>query len=158
MSAPLITIYDSTDANIVTSWNVGDIKAQTPTTPLTINIWNNKAGATDVSDLKDCEIMILDDNGSTYDSDVPKYKWVQVNCNAVDGDTSTYTAIGGSDTKKIKANGGVGDEFCIKGTTNNGSASSFPENVSTVRLRMEAPINSTPGNKTFKVRILGYYT
>jgi len=31
-------------------------------------------------------------------------------------------------------------------------------NVATVSFRVNAPINSTPGNKTFKIRLTGYYT
>ena len=43
---PLIGLYDSTNTTTVSTWDVGTIKAQTPTEPKTINIWNNKAGST----------------------------------------------------------------------------------------------------------------
>ena len=155
---PLIGIYDSTNTSILGTWDAGTIKAQVPTTPLTVNIWNNKAGAADVSDLKSPEIAVFDYNGLTADTDVPKDKWVQVYVASVDGSTPSYTAIGGSVTKTFRANSNVGTEYVIKGTANDGDPLAYPQNVATVNIRLEAPLNSIPGDKTFKIRIIGYYT
>ena len=113
---------------------------------------------TDVSDLKEAEIMVLDDNGTTYESEVPQNKWVQVNNIGTDGDKTTFTAIGAEVTKKIRANGGVSTEYCIKGTANDGNPDNYPQNVASAQLRLVAPMNSTPGDKSFKIRIVGYYT
>ena len=41
---------------------------------------------------------------------------------------------------------------------NNGRVETSGTNVATVSFRVNAPINSTPGNKTFKIRLTGYYT
>lgn len=155
---PLIGLYDSTNTTTVSTWDVGTIKAQTPTEPKTINIWNNKSGSTDVSDLKEPEIAVFDSNGLTADTDVPRDKWVQVNVPSVDGNTTTFTPIGGAVTKMVRANNNVSTEYIIKGTANDGDPISYPQNVATVSFRLEAPINSTPGDKTFKIRIIGYYT
>ena len=158
MAAPLITILDASNTSLIVNWDVGNIKAQVPTAPLEINIWNNKDGMTDVSDLKEVEIMVLDDNGTTYESEVPQNKWVQVNNIGTDGDKTTFTAIGAEVTKKIRANGGVSTEYCIKGTANDGNPDNYPQNVASAQLRLVAPMNSTPGDKSFKIRIVGYYT
>nr|DAL58555.1 MAG TPA_asm: hypothetical protein [Caudoviricetes sp.] len=155
---PLIGLYDNTSTSLVGTYDWGTIKAQTPTPVLTIQVWNNKNGQEDVSDLKEPQIEVLDSNGLTADSDVPKDKWVQVNIPSVDGNDSTWTPIGGADVKQIRANNNVSAELIIKGTKNDGDPISYPQNVATVNVRLQAPINSTPGDKTFKIRLTGYYT
>lgn len=156
MAGPSIALYDSNNSNIVSTWNVGTVQAQVPSAELTVNIWNNKGGGTAVSDLRDCSITVLDSNGSTYTEDVARDKWVQINSQAVDGNTTTWTAIGGTTTKAVKANSGV-DDNTIKGTANAGTSINT-ENCATVKFRVNAPINSEPGTKNFKIRLTGYYT
>lgn len=157
MAGPSIALYNSADSAIVSTWSVGTVQAQVASTVLTVNIWNNKGGSTAVSDLKDCSVTVLDSNGSTSDEDVAKNKWVQINVPSIDGNSTTYTAIGGATTKAIRANSGVSDNT-IKGDTNNGVSANSGANVATVNFRIMAPINSDPGNKTFKIRLTGYYT
>ena len=121
---PLIGLYDSTSSSLVGTYDWGTIKAQTPTPVLTIQVWNNKNGKDDVSDLKEPQIEVLDSNGLTADTDVPKFKWVQVNIPSVDGNNSTWTPIGGTTTKMIRADGLAStDGNVIKGTANDGNAS-----------------------------------
>lgn len=153
---PNIALYNADHSNLVSTWNVGTVKAQEPSSVLTINVWNNKGQATDVSDLKDCSITVYDADGINYVQDVAKDKWVEINVPSVDGNDSTWSRIGGVDAKPIRANSGASD-FSIKGVANNGTVSNT-DNFATVNLRINAPINSTPGNKTFKVRLTGYYT
>ena len=38
MAGPAISIYDSTHTSLVSTWNVGVVKAQTPSKVLTVNI------------------------------------------------------------------------------------------------------------------------
>lgn len=156
MAGPSIVLYDSANSNIVSTWNVGTVQAQVPSAELTVNIWNNKGGGSAVSDLRDCSITVLDSNGSTANEDVARDKWVEINSQAVDGNTTTWTAIGGTTTKAVKANTGV-DENTIKGTANAGTTTNS-ENCATVKFRVNAPINSEPGTKNFKIRLTGYYT
>ena len=156
MSSPVIALYDSTHTNLLSVWNAGTVKANDPSNPLVVNIWNNKSGTAAVSDLKDCVIGVYDSNGTTANDDVAKDKWVEINVESVDGDTTTWTKIGGSTTKQIRANSGVTD-FSIPGAANTGAATATT-NYATIQLRINAPINSTPGNKQFKVRLTGYYT
>lgn len=154
---PLIGIYNESNTALQATWDVGIVRAQTPSDELTINIWNNRTGAVDVSDLRDPMIAVLDANGLTSDTAVPKDKWVQVNVESVDGDTTTWTPIGGTTTKTLRANYGVTDDI-IKGTVNNGDPLLFPQNVCTTKLRIVAPLNSIPGDFSFKVRLTGYFT
>ena len=156
MSAPIITLYDTTHTSLVSIWNVGTVKAQVPSPAFTVNIWNNKAGSVDVSDLKDCMVSVYDASGTTYVDDVAANQWVEANVPSVDGSTGIWTKIGGLTTKDLRANSGVTDNS-IKGTANTGT-SSDTSNFCTLNLRINAPINSVPGNKSFKVRLTGYYT
>ena len=156
MAAPIIALYDNNHTSLVSIWNVGTVKAQEPSTPLEVNIWNNKGGTDNVSDLKDCFVTVYDASSTTYTDDVAANKWVEINCPGIDGNNSTWTKIGGPDGKNIRANSGVTD-YSIKGTANSGTIAD-EENYSTINLRINAPINSVPGNKTFKVRLVGYYT
>lgn len=157
MAGPSITLYNSTNTELVSSWNLGTVQAQVPSAELVVNIWNNKGGGTDVSDLKECSLAITDSNGSTAVEDVARDKWVQVNVQSVDGDTTTWTPVGGATTKAIRANSGVTDNT-IKGTKNDGQAANSAQNFCTVKFRVVVPINSNVGAKSFKVRLTGYYT
>ena len=101
---PVITLYDITNTTVVTTWDVGVVQAQIPSASLTINIWNNKGQSAAVSDLKECNVTVLDSSGDTANDDVARDKWIQINEPSVDGNTTTWTQIGGSTTKDIKAN------------------------------------------------------
>jgi hypothetical protein len=155
---PQIAIYDATDTTLVSTWDIGTLKAQVPSDILVVNVWNNRGGLTTVSDLKEAFLMVLDNSGDTAVDDVARDKWIQVNIPSVDGSDDTWTPIGGTIGKDVRANAGVGEENIIKGTMNDGVAANSPENVATIRLRAVAPPNSDPGDKLFKVRLNGYYT
>lgn len=154
---PQISIYDHTNSELVSTWELGTLKAQKPSDVLTINIWNNKGGVTTVSDLKEVYLMILDAVGDTANDDVAKDRWVQVNVPSVDGNTETWTPIGGTIGKDLKANSGVVGNT-ISGVANDGIASNSVENVCTVNLRVVAPANSVAGGHYFKARIIGNWT
>lgn len=151
---PNIQLYNSDNTTLVSTWNIGTVQAQVESAVLTINLWNNKGGTEDVSDLKDCTIAVLDSNGTSATDDVARDKWVQVCVTPVDG--STYTAIGGTTTKAFRANSGVTDNI-VKGTKNAGNDTNTA-NCSTINFKIVAPINSEPGTKSFKIRFTGYYT
>lgn len=154
---PQIAIYNASNTELVSTWDVGTLKAQKPSEVLTINIWNNKGGITAVSDLKEAYLMVLDSVGDTANDDVAKDKWVQINIPSIDGNANVWTPIGGTDGKDLKANG-VNGEFTIKGDANDGTAGTSYNNVATVNLRIVAPPNSTPQDHYFKIRIVGYFT
>lgn len=158
MSAPVITIYDSTNANIVSEWNAGSVQASVPSSTFTVNFWNNKGGTTAVSDLRNCTITVIDLNDDNATDEVPLNKWVQTNVPSVDGNSTTYTAIGGNTTHPIRANGITTSDNTISGAVNDGTAVNSTVNFCTTNFQINAPINSTPGNKTFRIRLTGYYT
>ena len=157
---PLIGLYDSTSSALVGTYDWGTIKAQTPTPVLTIQVWNNKNGKDDVSDLKEPQIEVLDSNGLTADTDVPKFKWVQVNIPSVDGNNSTWTQVGGSTVKFLRAVGvAAADGNIIKGTVNDGIANTIGSkvNYTEINIKVHVPLNAVPGTKSWKMRLTGYY-
>lgn len=154
---PLIGIYNETNTALQATWDVGIVRAQIPSSELTINVWNNRNGTVAVSDLRDPMLAVLDPNGLTASTPVPKDQWVQVNVESVDGNTTTWTPIGGTATKLLRANSGVTTDI-ISGDVNNGDPLLYPQNVCTTKLRIVAPLNSTPGDFSFKIRLTGYFT
>lgn len=154
---PQVSIYDSTNSELVSTWELGTLKAQKPSDVLTLNIWNNKGGVVTVSDLKETYIMVLDAVGDTANDDVARDKWVQINVPSIDGDTETWTPIGGTVGKDLKANSGVVGNT-ISGIANDGIAANSLENVCTVNLKVVAPANSNVGNHYFKIRLIASYT
>lgn len=158
---PVISLWNYDNSSVVDNWAVGTVKAQEPSTPLVVNIWNNKGNSSeDHSDLRECTLSVLDANGNTANDDVAKNKWIE--CRMGSEDDTAYTRLGGTgstlSTKKLQANDATVDVGVLKGTKNSGMAEESASNVSTVYFRVNAPINSVPGNKTFKIRLTGYYT
>jgi len=154
---PQIALYNATNTDLLSTWEIGTLKAQVPSDVLVCNIWNNKGGSVAVSDLKEAYLMVLDATGDTANEDVARDRWIQVNEPSIDGGTDTWTPIGGTVGKDIRANGGV-TENSISGRANDGIAANSPMNVCTIYLRAVAPPNSNPGDKGFKVRLNGYFT
>jgi hypothetical protein len=161
MAAPVIGLYDSTHTNVVSTWAVGTVKAGQDSSVLEVNVWNNKGGATDVSDIVEATIGCKDGNGENT-GDVPANKWLQALVNttaAVDGSSNKiYTAIGGDTTCPLRAEGvaaATGD--VIKGTANDGTSANSAVNYSNCKLKVSVPINSKSGDFAFKVRFQGYY-
>ena len=156
MAAPSISIVNEQDQTIA-NWDAGTIQANNDSTVLTMRVWNNRGGGTAVSDLKECTVTSLDTDGGAS-SDVVSGRWIQVNVNSVDGNTTTWTQVGGTTTKSIRADGvPVSDGYIIKGTTNDGSTNNSKTNYCTIRVKIHVPLNATPGTKTCKLRINGYY-
>lgn len=158
---PVITLYNSDNTSTVDNWPVGTVKAQEPSAPLVVNIWNNKGNsAEDHSDLRDSTLTVLDASGNTALDDVARDKWIE--CKMGQETDDAYTRLGGMGStlsnRKVQVNDPSIDLGTIKGTKNDGKAENSAKNVATVYFRVNAPINSTPGNKTFKIRLTGYYT
>ena len=156
MSAPSIIVVNGSDATVA-SWDCGTVQANNDSGILDIVIWNNRGGGTALSDLKDVSITALDVDGGSS-SDVVAGKWTQINVPTVDGDTSTWTQIGGATTNALRADGlasSVGS--VIRGTANDGSLVGSKVNYCSARLKVHVPLNATPGTKTWKMRINGYY-
>jgi hypothetical protein len=161
MAAPIITLQDSTHATLVSDWHVGTVKAGNPSDVLEVNVWNNKGGATEVSDMRDGTVTCKDGNGENT-GDVPVGKWMNVLVDAtaeLDGSSQkVYSAIGGDQSRPLRGQtvlAATGD--VIKGTVNDGVAANSGDNYSNCKFKVVVPINANPGNHQFKLRFQGYY-
>jgi len=162
MSAPIITLLDAAQTSPVSEWHVGTVKAGNPSTVLEVNVWNNKAGATAVSDMRDGIVSCKDGNGENI-GDVPDKKWMNVLVDAtadLDTDlvTKVYSAIGGDQSRPLRAQtvlAATGD--VIKGTVNDGVPANSGQNYANCKFKVIVPQNATPGTHQFKLRFQGYY-
>jgi hypothetical protein len=154
---PQIAVYDSTDSGIMTLWDLGTIKAQVVSNVMSVYVWNNRNGATDVSDLKDCWVTVMDSGSDTANGDVAKDMWIQINVPSIDGDEDTYTRIGGALGKDVRAMAGVAGNT-IAGVVNDGTLANSQPNYAKLNFRCMAPPNSNPGEKLFRILIKGYFT
>ena len=157
MAAPVITIINQQSGQEFSTWNVGAVKAGERSTPVQIQIWNNKDGATNISDLRGCTITTLDVGGGAS-SDVVAGKWVKVNLPHIDGSsaiesaTAPAVAIGGETSRALRADGlRSEDGDVIKGSGENTGK------MCTAVLYVEVEANAVPGTKNWKIRINGFY-
>lgn len=158
MAAPSITVVNAATNTTIPNWPIGVVKANQSSTVLTIQIWNNRGGSTDLADLRDASITSLDISGGST-SDPVANKWLHVNVPQMDG-ASSWTPVGGTSTKFIRGDSVTAAEGnIIKGTANDGNASTTASkvNYTTVNLRVDVPVNATPNTYNFKTRINGYY-
>lgn len=162
MAAPIITLLDSTNTTPVSTWSVGTVKAGNPSDVLEVNVWNNKGGASAVSDMRDAVITCKDGSGENT-GDVPVGKWMNVLVDStadIDGGTSEklYSAIGGDQSRPLRGKtvlSSVGD--VIKGTVNDGTTANSGDNYCNCKFKVVVPINANPGTHQFKLRFQGYY-
>ena len=159
MAAPSITVVNASTNTTQTNWSVGVVKANNDSSVLQILIWNNKGGSNALSDLRDVTITSLDTDGGAA-SDPVANKWLKVNAPEMQEVASAWTAVGGTTTKMIRADGLAStDGNVIKGTANDGNASTAASkaNYATINLKVSVPISATPNTYNFKTRINGYY-
>jgi len=159
MAKPIISLLDSTNTNIVEEWSVGVVKANSSSSILEVNVWNNKGGTTEVADLREASVTCLDGNGGTT-GDVSVGKWLKVLVGTT-ADTDNignklYTAVGGSSSAPLRAqtvpssSGNI-----IKGSANDGTANSG-NNYCNCKFRFDVPINANKGTYPFKIQVRGY--
>ena len=159
MAAPSITVVNASTNATQTNWSVGVVKANNDSSTLQILIWNNRGGSTTLADLRDASITSLDTDGGAA-SDPVANKWLKVNAPNMTEVASAWTAVGGTTTKMIRADGlSSSDGNVIKGTANDGNASTAASkaNYATINLKVSVPISATPNTYNFKTRINGYY-
>lgn len=157
MAAPSITVVDTNDRT-VTNWDNGVVQANNESSILSIIIWNNRGGNTALSDLKEANITALDSDGRAI-TEVVTDKWVRVNVPSIDGNSSTWTPVGGNTAKSLRADGVASSEgFVIKGIANDGSLANATENYCSVNLKTKVPAGVEAGIRDWKMRINGYFT
>jgi hypothetical protein len=162
MAAPVITLYDSANTAVVSSWPVGTVKAGNPSSVLELLVWNNKGGASAVSDLKEATVACKDGNGENT-GEVPVGLWMNTLVNSTaaldtDGTTKIYSAIGGDTTRPLRGEGvsaATGD--VISGAVNDGTTANSTTNYCNCKFKVVIPINATAGTFAFKLRFQGYY-
>lgn len=158
---PQISIYDSNNAQLFTTWDLNNIQSQQATDILTVYVWNNRVGEdpTKVSDLKNAYVTVVDENGETANGEVAKNKWVQVNIPNIDKDETTFFPIGGSTTRGIRGGGNL-TENVLKPAIQTDSDKELADRECVCKLNFVIipPPNSTPGEKRFKIRIGGWFS
>lgn len=157
---PQISIYNSDNSQLFTTWDLNNIQSQQASPVLTVYVWNNKTGdnAKNVSDLKNAYVTVVDENGETSNGEVAKNKWVQVNVPNIDNDETTFFPIGGNVTRGIR--GGGLEENTIK-PADEANANTYEKSkncVCKLNFIIVPPPNSTPGEKRFKIRIGGWFS
>lgn len=159
MVAPVLTVVDTNDV-AVTSWDNGVVQANSSSPILEIIIWNNRGGSETVADLKEANITALDIDGRAV-TELVQGKWVQVNVPQMDGNTTTWTRVGGNTAKMIRADGlNSSSGFVLKGTSNDGQkdTTASKANYCTLRLKTVVPAGTSAGIRDYRIRINGYWT
>lgn len=150
MAQPVISWYDATNVNPITAWNIGTVDAGHVSPDVSFLIWNNRGGGTALSDATQCTITTVDASGGNT-GDVITDKWIEVKVDTMN--ESTFTAIGGTTTKDIKAGGTNAGAGVIKGTANNGTTQNSADNFAKVTLHANVPANAVAGNRSFMLRV-----
>lgn len=168
MAAPEVTFWDrdtNTDISSV-GWHIGQVDAGTVSAEKGVIIWNNKAGAEDVSDMQDVTITTKDSKGGT-EGELVGFEWIEVRVD--DGLDVNFHAIGVDHAHPIKAPGsttnadgtftpGVDPHSSesgavnILGVKNDGSVDAKGNYVETT-LRANVPQLATAGVSNFLVRV-----
>lgn len=108
MTAPVVKLYNSTDTTEYTvsaGVNFGTVDPGTTSTPVQLNLWNNKGGGSDVADMEYVRVGIVTKNGYTSGDTIPNGKdvvedlYTQIKSKTLN--ESSYTAIGGVTTKTL---------------------------------------------------------
>lgn len=164
MPNPIITFMNRDNSQVITEWHLGTIKALVESDVLEVNVWNNRGGATDVSDLVDVQVTTTDINGGTDEQAVTD-KWVYacVEATATEGTDGSkqFVQIGGSASAPVAANGATDENLTnhvIKGTANDGSVANSRLNFATIQFKVIAPHNSTAGLHSWRIKVQGYFS
>lgn len=108
MTAPDVSLYDSTDVTEYTSSSgvdFGDVDPGDTSTPQELHLWNNKDGAGDVAEMTYVRIGAVTKNGYTSGDTIANGKevveglWTEVE--SITNSEVSYTAIGGVTTKTL---------------------------------------------------------
>lgn len=172
-TTPIIKIYNENNTAIQSTWNAGELDVSSSDSyesdVLVINIWNNKGGSTNVSNLIGCNITTKDINGE-HNEQLVTEQWVKV---CVDSTASTDESgskkfspvgydesIGKSIVCDVAYQGATGTDktnCTLKGVANTGVASASKTNYSKVSLKIIPGVNAIAAVHHFKTRFTGYY-
>lgn len=151
MPAPIVSWYDASNTTQQTSWDTGVVDAGSVGPNTQFLIWNNRAGATAVSDMTSCVITTKDTSGGNT-GDVVVEKWVEVKVDELG--EGTFTAIGGTTTHPI-GNGITAQT--ISGAANDGTLASADANYCLLTLHWAVPATATAGQRNWLTRVAYQY-
>lgn len=147
MTAPMVSWYDETNTTQETAWDSGTIDAGTTGPEKKFLIWNNRGGATPVSDMENCVITTKAQDGSDSGPLVTE-KWVEVQVDDL-GDPD-FTAVGGQETHPI-GNGITAQT--ISGAANDGSLANGSANNCLLTARVAVPATASAGATNYLLRV-----
>lgn len=167
MASPIISIMNADNTKPVTEWYLGTLRTGTTSKELEINVWNNKGGSVDVSDLVDVKVTTVDENGvnETSAEEAVRDKWTQALVYATapvgaDG-AKQFVAIGANSYVGVASNGAAGDDLTnhvIKGTANDGTVSNSTTNFANIRVRVVPALNASKDVHNWRLKIQGYFS
>lgn len=154
MPAPTVSWYNVDNTAQETSWQIGTVDAGSPSQYKTFLIWNNRGGSSALSDMTGCTITTKDISGGDT-GELVTGKWVRVRVDSMS--ETSFTEIGGTTTKAIKA-GGSAPAGTIKGTNNDGTKANSAANFAQVTVYAQPSVTATAGNVDFLLRISYTFT
>ncbi len=149
MAAPIISWYMSNNTTQVTNWAIGTVDAGTASSEFHVLVWNNRGGASAVSDMTNCKITTKDIAG-TDTGELVTNTWIQAK--VLTQAETTFTSVGGPVTHDIKA-GGTAPANTISGVSNDGTVSNADVCFADIVLRAFPPANATAGHVDFLTRV-----
>ena len=156
MAQPVASFYKADNSAVVDRWDIGEINAKSDSPVLAVSAWNNRAGATDVSDMRDVSITVFDKTGGDT-TPLVVGKWLK--CQMPTGTTAAFTPIGGATVLPVRAEGLLpADGNVIKGTANDGTLENAKANYSLMNFMFSIPMNAPEGLHEFLVHMEFFYT
>lgn len=154
MPQPQVSWYSRDNTTQETSWDIGTVDAGSISAEKGFLIWNNRAGSTDVSDMTNCTITTKDSAGGNT-GELVTDQWIEVRVDSLS--EGTFTKIGGTVTKAIRATAGTVPAGVIKGTANDGTVANAKANFCEVTLRAFPLPTATAGLVNFLTRVSYQY-
>ncbi|GAA0135618.1 hypothetical protein YSY43_24580 [Paenibacillus sp. YSY-4.3] len=146
--APIVEFTQPNGTSQVNSLDFLTVDAGTVSKDFSILIWNNRGKSSAVSNMEHCTITTQDQNGGNT-GELVTGRWIEVRVDSMD--ETSYTPIGGNNTKTIQAKGAGAGE--ISGAANNGTVDGAKANYAQVTLQANVPSLATAGNIDFLIRV-----
>jgi len=151
MPAPVVSWWNSANSAQVTQWNAGTVDAGSTSADTSLLVWNNRGGATAVSDMTNTTITTKDTSGGDTGSVVTE-KWVEVRVDELG--ESVFTPIGGITTHPI-GNGITAQQ--IDGSVNDGTLANSDANYCLLTVHWAVPVTATAGTYNWLLRVAYQY-
>lgn len=150
MAAPIVQWFDATNTTEETTYPIGLVDAGSLSTDKAFLIWNNRGGATAVSDMTSCALTVKDSSGGDT-GDIVLERWLEARVDSMG--ESAFTPIGGTTSKTIEAGGAnTTGNATIAGGTNSGDIAA-EDNHADVTMHANVPADATAGIVDFILRV-----